>query len=131
MFFEKVSPLIIIGLGLSSSCAWACSMDIGCIPNWTLEQQGYDDCHNLPMLTPGNDTRVNFTLLLADDGLGNLLEPRTEDLENGYGKVPFAIDSVAFEGLYLCGVGTHPGGGINGLSGRAAAQEILRKEGAS
>ena len=35
------------------------------------------------------------------------------------------------EGLYLCGVGTHPGGGINGLSGRAAAQEILRKEGAS
>ena len=29
-------------------------------------------------------------------------------------------------GLYLCGAGTHPGGGVTGLPGRNAAREILR-----
>jgi phytoene dehydrogenase-like protein len=32
----------------------------------------------------------------------------------------------AFQGLYLCGSGTHPGGGVTGLPGRNAAREILR-----
>jgi phytoene dehydrogenase-like protein len=31
----------------------------------------------------------------------------------------------AFPGLYLCGSGTHPGGGVTGLPGRNAAREIL------
>ncbi len=30
------------------------------------------------------------------------------------------------EGLYLCGAGAHPGGGISGAPGRNAAREILR-----
>ena len=30
------------------------------------------------------------------------------------------------EGLYLCGAGTHPGGGVMGACGRNAAGEILR-----
>lgn len=29
------------------------------------------------------------------------------------------------EGLFICGAGTHPGGGVNGLSGLNAAREIL------
>ena len=29
------------------------------------------------------------------------------------------------EGLYLCGSGTHPGGGIPGAAGRNAAREML------
>jgi phytoene dehydrogenase-like protein len=29
-------------------------------------------------------------------------------------------------GLYLCGSGTHPGGGVTGLPGKNAAREILR-----
>ncbi|HEY5658076.1 MAG TPA: NAD(P)/FAD-dependent oxidoreductase [Myxococcota bacterium] len=29
-------------------------------------------------------------------------------------------------GLYLCGAGTHPGGGVSGLPGRNAAHEILK-----
>ncbi|MEE3236999.1 MAG: hypothetical protein VX236_06760, partial [Pseudomonadota bacterium] len=32
------------------------------------------------------------------------------------------------EGLYLCGAGTHPGGGISGAPGRNAAKEILKQE---
>jgi phytoene dehydrogenase-like protein len=31
----------------------------------------------------------------------------------------------ALPGLYLCGAGTHPGGGVTGLPGRNAAREIL------
>jgi phytoene dehydrogenase-like protein len=29
-------------------------------------------------------------------------------------------------GLYLCGSGTHPGGGVTGAPGHNAAQAILR-----
>ena len=29
-------------------------------------------------------------------------------------------------GLYLCGSGAHPGGGVTGLPGRNAAREIVR-----
>ena len=35
----------------------------------------------------------------------------------------------AIPGLYLCGSGTHPGGGVTGLPGRNAAREILRDSG--
>ena len=31
------------------------------------------------------------------------------------------------EGLYLCGAGAHPGGGLLGLPGRNAALEILKR----
>jgi len=30
------------------------------------------------------------------------------------------------KGLYMCGAGSHPGGGVTGLPGRSAAREILR-----
>jgi len=33
------------------------------------------------------------------------------------------------EGLYLCGAGTHPGGGVTGIPGRNAAGEILKAAG--
>jgi phytoene dehydrogenase-like protein len=38
----------------------------------------------------------------------------------GYARYRTPID-----GLFLCGAGTHPGGGISGLSGRNAAREIV------
>ncbi|HEU5205713.1 MAG TPA: NAD(P)/FAD-dependent oxidoreductase [Candidatus Limnocylindrales bacterium] len=38
----------------------------------------------------------------------------------GHARYRFAID-----GLYLCGSGAHPGGGVTGLPGRNAAREIL------
>jgi phytoene dehydrogenase-like protein len=33
---------------------------------------------------------------------------------------------MPLEGLYLCGAGAHPGGGVSGLPGHNAAREILR-----
>jgi phytoene dehydrogenase-like protein len=30
-------------------------------------------------------------------------------------------------GLYLCGAGAHPGGGVMGLAGRNAARRVLKK----
>jgi len=34
-------------------------------------------------------------------------------------------------GLYLCGAGTHPGGGVTAASGHNAAQRILKDKRAS
>ncbi len=35
--------------------------------------------------------------------------------------------ATAVRGLYLCGAGAHPGGGLQGLPGRNAAKEILKR----
>jgi phytoene dehydrogenase-like protein len=39
----------------------------------------------------------------------------------------FSQYEMPIEGLYLCGAGTHPGGGISGACGRNAAHTILEK----
>jgi len=39
----------------------------------------------------------------------------------------FARYATPIRGLYLCGSGTHPGGGVTGAPGHNAAREILRK----
>jgi phytoene dehydrogenase-like protein len=36
--------------------------------------------------------------------------------------------ALPLDGLYLCGAGAHPGGGVSGAAGRNAAKEILRRE---
>jgi phytoene dehydrogenase-like protein len=36
--------------------------------------------------------------------------------------------AMPLDGLYLCGAGTHPGGGVSGAPGRNAARYILRRE---
>jgi len=38
----------------------------------------------------------------------------------------YANYRTPFEGLYLCGAGTHPGGGISGLPGYNAAKAVLK-----
>ena len=35
--------------------------------------------------------------------------------------------SLPIDGVYLCGAGTHPGGGVSGAAGRNAARTILRR----
>jgi phytoene dehydrogenase-like protein len=36
--------------------------------------------------------------------------------------------AMPLDGLYLCGAGTHPGGGVSGGAGRNAARAILKRE---
>jgi len=36
--------------------------------------------------------------------------------------------STPVDGLYLCGAGSHPGGGVMGLAGRNAARELIARE---
>ena len=38
----------------------------------------------------------------------------------------YARYSGPFEGLFLCGASTHPGGVVTGLPGRNSAREVLR-----
>jgi phytoene dehydrogenase-like protein len=42
--------------------------------------------------------------------------------------VGFARYSMPLQGLWLCGAGTHPGGGVSGASGRNAARMILAED---
>lgn len=36
--------------------------------------------------------------------------------------------AMPLDGLYMCGAGTHPGGGVSGAAGRNAARAILKRE---
>ena len=38
----------------------------------------------------------------------------------------YAQYKTPMKGLYLCGAGTHPGGGINGLPGKNAAEVVMK-----
>lgn len=42
------------------------SGDYGCYPEWKLAHRDLTGCDNMAMLGPGNDTRVNLTLLMMD-----------------------------------------------------------------
>jgi phytoene dehydrogenase-like protein len=88
----------------------------------------------------------NYTFGLADSLVGiEVLTP--PDLEREYGLTgghlfhgehaldqllslrPFAgcyDHATPFESLFLCGSGTHPGGGINGRPGKLGAEAVLR-----
>ncbi len=85
--------LLLSALTLTALCtgqAQASSDDI-CSPTWKLYANQLDNCSNLPFLSPGNDSRVNLRLLLADQG-SLPLTPRPliqDELGMGYGPVPF------------------------------------------
>ena len=69
------------------------------------------------------DTKFEFGLLGGDIfhgamGLDQLFSARPV-LGHGDYRTPVA-------GLYLCGSGTHPGGGVTGAPGFNAAREMLR-----
>jgi phytoene dehydrogenase-like protein len=38
----------------------------------------------------------------------------------------YADYRTPIKGLYLCGAGTHPGGGVTGANGRNCAREVVR-----
>jgi phytoene dehydrogenase-like protein len=96
------------------------------------------------------DVVVNLLEQYAPGFKNSILHRQTltpVDLEEGFGlteghiyHAELALDQIFFmrpvpgwaryrtpiENLYLCGSGTHPGGGITGLPGQNAAKEILR-----
>src|SRR6478672_871062 len=90
MLFRKTA--LCIALVLSASVAGA-SGDYFCNPRWALVHDAYNSCSNVPFLSPGNDRRVNMKLLLVDAGLARLQTQPVyeENVEHGYGKVPFNV----------------------------------------
>lgn len=81
--------LLLVGAGLSPLAQ--ASSDDSCYPDWSLVGGGV--CDTLPFLAPGNDTRANLRLLLADAGHWRLVEapPSEEEKLEGYGLVPFGL----------------------------------------
>ncbi|MCY1273010.1 hypothetical protein D9M68_163570 [compost metagenome] len=69
------------------------SSDDSCYPSWNLKRDTLDVCNSLPFLSPGNDSRVNLQLLLADAGKASLPAPALPEDERqlGYGLVPFPL----------------------------------------
>lgn len=69
------------------------SSDDSCYPSWNLKRDTLDVCNSLPFLSPGNDSRVNLQLLLADAGQASIPNRALSDDEQqlGYGQVPFPL----------------------------------------
>jgi phytoene dehydrogenase-like protein len=77
---------------------------------------------HVEVLTP-KDLEERFGLLGGNIMQGEL----TPDQMFTFRPIPFYADYRSpIAGLYLCGAGTHPGGGVMGVNGRNAASVILR-----
>ncbi|MGU9859268.1 outer membrane assembly lipoprotein YfiO [Pseudomonas sp. LF245] len=87
-----LSPLALALLASTSLPALA-SSDDSCYPDWRVSRDSLDTCNNLPFLSPGNDSRVNLRLLLADKKTVALTPNalNEDDLAQGFGPVPFAV----------------------------------------
>jgi hypothetical protein len=75
----RLCVLFLIGLACMVWHAPAkASGDFGCAPSWKLAHGNLTGCDNMAMLSPGNDTRVNLLLLLADTpgNTGALADPK-------------------------------------------------------
>ncbi|MGY2293505.1 outer membrane assembly lipoprotein YfiO [Pseudomonas sp. SDO528_S397] len=87
-----LSPLALALLAGFSVQAQA-SGDDSCYPDWRVSRNSLNACSNLPFLNPGNDSRVNLRLLLADKK-ALALAPNAlnqQDLDEGFGTVPFPL----------------------------------------
>ena len=92
MRIRALTPLALI-IGATFSSAAQASGDDSCYPTWSLLRDSLDVCNNLVFLTPGNDSRVNLRLLLADRKALEI-KPNaltSEELSEGFGPVPFAV----------------------------------------
>lgn len=123
MRIRSLTPLALI-IGATMGGQAQASSDDSCYPNWSLLRGSLDVCNNLPFLTPGNDSRVNLRLLLADRKAltlnpGELTE---QELAEGYGPVPFAAFRLANEEIE---------GDESEESGAAAMADLLGKLGLS
>ena len=75
----------------------------------------------LQVLSPW-DLEQQFSLVGGDIFHGRLSLEQVFSARPGLGLAQYAMP---VRGLYLCGSGAHPGGGVSGLPGRNAARKIL------
>ncbi|MFJ3485759.1 outer membrane assembly lipoprotein YfiO [Pseudomonas sp. NPDC090202] len=121
MRIRLLSPLALIIGALIGGPAQA-SSDEACYPDWIIAKGSLDACNNLPFLSPGNDSRVNLRLLLADrKALPLNPAPLSEDeIAEGFGPVPFALTRLDGEASE---------GDASEESGQAALGDLLGKLG--
>ena len=91
-----LSPLALALLAGMTQQAQA-SSDDSCYPDWRVSRDSLDACSNQPFLNPGNDSRVNLRLLLADKKAAPLAPNALseDDLAQGFGPVPFPVYRLA------------------------------------
>ncbi|KFF33623.1 hypothetical protein G039_0326075 [Pseudomonas aeruginosa VRFPA01] len=119
--------LLLVGAGLSPLAQ--ASSDDSCYPDWSLVGGGA--CDTLPFLAPGNDTRANLRLLLADTGHWRLVEapPSEEEKLEGYGLVPFGLFRLLPGDGTLAAGRTGPADGRRSATGKDRRRRILRGRG--
>ena len=61
-FLSPLALALLAGISLPAQA----SSDDSCYPDWRVSRDTLDPCNNLPFLSPGNDSRANLRLLLAD-----------------------------------------------------------------
>ncbi len=88
-FLSPLALALLAGISLPAQA----SSDDSCYPDWRVSRDSLDSCSNLPFLSPGNDSRVNLRLLLADKKAAPLTPNALseDDLAQGFGPVPFAV----------------------------------------
>ncbi|MCK6191128.1 outer membrane assembly lipoprotein YfiO [Pseudomonas sp. EYE_354] len=88
-FLSPLTLALLAGISLQAHA----SSDDSCYPDWRVSRDSLDPCNNLPFLSPGNDSRANLRLLLADKKNAPLTPNALseDDLAQGFGPVPFAV----------------------------------------
>lgn len=65
-----MKPIFALFVTVLMMIGWAspgrASGDYQCYPSWTLSHTQMSECDNMALLGPGNDTRINLALLIAD-----------------------------------------------------------------
>ncbi len=88
-FLSPLALALLAGLSFQAQA----SGDDSCYPDWRVSRDSLEGCSNLPFLSPGNDSRVNLRLLLADKHVAPLTPAALSDTdkEEGFGPVPFPV----------------------------------------
>ncbi|CDF81541.1 hypothetical protein PKB_0162 [Pseudomonas knackmussii B13] len=118
-------PLLALTLSVLIAQQAQASSDDSCYPSWNLKRDTLDICNSVPFLSPGNDSRVNLQLLLADDGRASLPQraPSDDEQQLGYGQVPFPLsrlfdDAPAADGAADAAVVAKPAAPLAELAAR-------------
>lgn len=99
LLLSPLALVILTGLGAGLGTQAHASSDDTCYPDWRVMRNSLSGCSNLPFLSPGNDSRVNLRLLLADQRKTPLIPETLSEsaMAEGYSAVPFAVDQLRLE----------------------------------